>query len=134
MASMIYQRDEHRVHLVVYHLVWTPKRRKPILKGPIDKDCQAIIEGTSKEQGWEIVERAIQPDHIHLFVRVWPQVPPAQVVKAVKGLTSYRLRQKDAWLKRWPSLWTRSYFCSTAGTVRSATIQRSIESQKGLSP
>ncbi|MFA5048245.1 MAG: hypothetical protein WC516_04455 [Patescibacteria group bacterium] len=24
---MDYQRDEHRVHLVVFHLVWTPKRR-----------------------------------------------------------------------------------------------------------
>lgn len=24
---MDYQRDEHRVHLIIYHLVWTPKRR-----------------------------------------------------------------------------------------------------------
>ncbi|MGB2609988.1 MAG: hypothetical protein WBC80_13510, partial [Isosphaeraceae bacterium] len=24
-----YQRDEHRVHLVVYYLIWCPKRRKP---------------------------------------------------------------------------------------------------------
>ena len=25
---MEYQRDEHRVHLIVYHLVWCPTRRK----------------------------------------------------------------------------------------------------------
>ncbi|MBV8127818.1 MAG: hypothetical protein JO114_09195 [Planctomycetaceae bacterium] len=28
-----------------------------------------------------------------------------------------------------PSLWTRSYFCSTAGTVSSETIQRDIAEQ-----
>ena len=132
MAAMSYQRDEHCVHLVVYHRVWTPKRRKPILKGPIAKECRLLIEGKCAEQGWEIVELAIQPDHIHLFVRVWPQVPAAAVVQACKGLMSYKLRQKYAWLRRWPSLWTRSYFVSTAGNVSSATIQRYIEAQKGL--
>jgi len=39
-----YQRDEHRVHLIVYHLVWTPKRRKPVLVGEIASDCKALIE------------------------------------------------------------------------------------------
>jgi putative transposase len=28
---MDYQRDEHRVHLIVSHLVWTSKRRKAVL-------------------------------------------------------------------------------------------------------
>jgi putative transposase len=41
---MEYQRDEHRVHLIVYHLVWTPKRRKPVLTGEIAKDCRSLIE------------------------------------------------------------------------------------------
>ena len=39
-----YQRDEHRIHLIVYHLVWTPKRLKPVLTGPIAKDCKTLIE------------------------------------------------------------------------------------------
>ena len=30
---MEYQRDEHRVHLIVYHLIWCPKRRKAVLGG-----------------------------------------------------------------------------------------------------
>ena len=35
-------------------------------------------------------------------------------------------------LSKIPSLWTRSYFASTAGAVSSETIQRSIEAQKGI--
>ena len=38
-----YTRDEHRVRLIVYHLIWTPKRRKAVLVGEVAKDCRALI-------------------------------------------------------------------------------------------
>lgn len=126
------QRDEHCVHLIIYHLVWCPKRRKAVLGGDIAKDCRALIEQKCAERGWQIVELAIQPDHIHLFVRVWPSDSAATVVKECKGLTAHHLRKKYTILRRMPSLWTRSYFASTAGNVSQATIQRYIAAQKGL--
>lgn len=129
---MAYQRDEHRVHLIIYHLVWCPKRRKAVLGDDIAKDCRALIEQKCAERGWQIVELAIQPDHIHLFVRVWPSDSAATVVKECKGLTAHHLRKKYTILRRMPSLWTRSYFASTAGNVSQATIQRYIAAQKGL--
>lgn len=129
---MDYQRDEHRVHLIVYHLVWCPKRRKAVLRNRIAAECRALIEQTCAEKGWEILDLAIQPDHIHLFVRVWPTDSAADVVKACKRLTAHYLRTKHAVLRRLPSLWTRSYFASTAGNVSQETIQRYIAAQKGL--
>lgn len=127
-----YQRDEHRVHLIVYHLVWTPKRRKPVLVGEIASDCKALIETKCAEKGWTILELAIQPDHIHLFVRAWPITAAAEIVKECKGLTSHELRKKYPILKRLPSLWTRSYFAATAGNVSAEVIQQYIAAQKGL--
>lgn len=129
---MEYQRDEHRVHLILYHLVWTPKRRKAVLKDAIAVDCRRLIEQKCAEQGWEIVEVAIQPDHIHLFVRVWLSVAPADVVKEVKGLTSHELRERYAVLRKLPSLWTRSYFAATVGNISNETVQQYIAAQKGL--
>jgi putative transposase len=129
---MEYQRDEHRVHLVVYHLVWCPKRRKPVLVDAVAKDCRELIEAKCAQHGWHIVELAIQPDHVHLFVRVQPTNSIAEVLKEVKGVTSHELRIKHPQLRRLPSLWTRSYFASTAGNVSSETIRRYIEAQKGL--
>jgi putative transposase len=130
---MEYQRDEHRVHLIVYHLIWCPKRRKPVLVGDIAKDCQAIIERKCDERGWEILNLAIKPDHIHLFVRVFPETAASEVVKECKGLTSFELRRKypDP-LKKLPSMWTRSYFAATAGNVSQEVIQKYIEAQRGL--
>jgi putative transposase len=130
---MDYQRDEHRVHLIVYHLVWTPKRRKAILIGQVAKDCKALIERKCTERAWKILELAVQPDHIHLFVQVFPSDSAAEVIKECKGITSHELRAKYPDLKnKLPSLWTRSYFAASAGHVSSETIKRYIEAQKGL--
>ncbi len=130
---MEYQRDEHRVHLVLYHLVWTPKRRKPVLTGEIAKDCRSLIEQKCDEKGWHIVELAIQPDHIQLFVCAFPDTPASEIVKECKGITSFELRKKyPAVLKKLPSMWTRSYFAATAGNVSQETINRYIEAQKGI--
>jgi len=127
---MEYQRDEHRVHLIVYHLIWCPRRRKPVLTGPIAQDCERIIREKCSEHGWTILELAIQPDHIHLFVRVWPTDSAALVVKECKGATARYLRKKYPHpLLKMPSLWTRSYFAATAGNVSSETIQRYIAQQ-----
>lgn len=130
---MDYQRDEHRVHLVVFHLVWTPKRRKAILIGAIAKDCKMLIEKKCQQQGWIILQLAVQPDHIHLFVRGWPETSASQIVKECKGITSHELRAKYPDLKRrLPSLWTRSFFAATAGNVSQETIQKYIAAQRGL--
>src|SRR6478736_6380578 len=91
---MDYQRDEHRVHLIAYHLIWCPKRRKTVLTGEVAADCRELIEAKCADQGWHIEELAIQPDHVHLFVRVWPKDSAADVLKAVKRVTSNQLREK----------------------------------------
>lgn len=132
-SALQYQRDEHRVHLIVYHLIWCPRRRKAILTGAIKERCQQLIEEKCQEKGWNILTLAIQPDHIHLFVRVWPSDSAAEVVKELKGITSFFLRKEfTSILKKLPSTWTRSYFASTAGAVSAETIQRSIDAQKGV--
>jgi putative transposase len=128
-----YQRDEHRVHLIVYHLIWCPKRRKPILVGKLKDRCQELIEGKCKEKGWTILTLAIQPDHLHLFVRAWPSDSAAEVIKELKGYTSFFLRKEfDPILKKLPSLWTRSSFSSTAAAVSAQTIQEYLDAQKGI--
>ncbi len=75
----------------------------------------------------------MQPDHIHVFVRVWPSDSAADVVKALKGVTARYLRQEFREVtSKLPSLWTRSYFASTAGNVSTETIQHYLDAQKGL--
>jgi len=103
-----------------------------VLVGDIAKDCRSLIENKCKEQGWRIVELTVQPDHIHLLVIAWPTTSAAEIVKECKGITAHELRRKYPSLHKLPSLWTRSYFASTVGTVSKPVIERYIAAQRGF--
>ncbi len=126
---MDYQHEHHSVHLVVYHVIWCPKRRRKILNGPIHDRLAAILHEVAEERNWQVIRLAIQPDHVHLFIRTNPYTLPTDIPRLMKGRSSRLLREEFPALKRMPSLWTRSYFISTAGNVRSEIIQRYIEAQ-----
>ena len=66
---------------------------------------------------------------MHLFIRANPYTLPSDIPRLIKGRGSHDLREEFPHLKKLPSLWTRSFFLSTAGTVSQEIIQRYIERQ-----
>ena len=52
------------------------------------------------------------------------------IMKSLKGYTSKILRNEFNELSKMPSLWTRSFFVSTARNVCSETIKQYVENQK----
>lgn len=109
------------------HLVFTPKRRRPVLVGDIAKRLREIFYALAIEKEWNIRALEIAPEHVHLFVEHPPDEPINSVVKAFKGRSSRYLRQEFPHLLKLPSLWSHSYFYSTAGNISADTIQRYIE-------
>jgi len=124
-----YRRKETCVFLVNYHLIWCPKRRRKILVGPIRDRLIRIINESAPELESEVLALEVMPDHLHLFLSATPQWAPDRLVGRLKGESARRLRKEFPELLRMPSLWTRSFFCSTAGNVSSETIQRYIAEQ-----
>ena len=78
----------------------------------------------------EIIAIECDKDHTHMFLNCLPTMSPAYVMQKIKGVTSRVLRDEFPELRKMPSLWTRSYFVSTAGNVCSETIKRYVENQK----
>lgn len=126
---MEYKHSKHHVYLLNYHLIWCPKRRKKVLVNKIKDRLKQIIETKANDLNIEIIALEIMPDHIHLFVSSNPLVPVHKIIKEFKGVSSRILRQEFPYLLKLPSLWTHSYFCSTAGNVSSETIKKYIEEQ-----
>jgi len=126
---MSYKQSKHQVFLLNYHLIWCPKRRKPVLVGQIAERLKEIVEEVAVELGVEILALEIMSDHIHLFVSAYPQLSITHLVKSFKGKSAHILRQEFPELLKLPSLWTHSYFVSTAGNVSSETIKKYIEAQ-----
>jgi putative transposase len=94
-----------------------------VLVGKLAERCQQLIEQKCQEKGWQLFTLAIQPDHLHVFVRCFLSNSAAEVVKESKGVTSFFLRKEFPELLKLPSLWTRSYFASTAGNISQETFR-----------
>lgn len=65
-----------------------------------------------------------------MFLNRLPVQSPAYIMKSIKGHMSRILCCEFERLSKMPSLWTRSYFGSTAGNVSSSIIKKYVENQK----
>lgn len=126
---MDYEASEHQVYLLNYHIIWCPKRRRKILVGDLKRRLEEIIHQVAAELGVKILALEVMPDHLHLFISAYPQLSIPHIVKSFKGRSAHDLREEFPALQKMPSLWTHSYFVSTAGNVSAETIKKYIEGQ-----
>jgi len=124
--SFGYRHSNHSVGLATVHLVWIPKRRRPVLNGDVRVRLSEILESVAAENGWIIKAKEIVSDHVHVMVEYDEKTAIHAVVKAFKGRSSRVLRLEFPQLRRLPSLWTRSYFYDTSGKVSTAKIMAYI--------
>lgn len=99
------------------------------MKGNVAQYLDRLLREKAIELDCEVLALEIQPEHVHLFLSAPPEWSPLQVMHRLKGYSARILRKEFPALMKLPSMWTRSYFVSTAGNVSSATIRRYIESQ-----
>jgi putative transposase len=128
--AQVYRHKTTSVSLINYHLIWCPKRRRRVLVNAVQVRLYGLIREVAAELDCTVLALEIMPDHVHLFLSAPPTLAPNQIVRRIKGRSSRVLRQEFPHLLRLPSLWTRSYFVSTAGHVSSQTIQRYIAEQR----
>jgi len=126
---MDYTHNRTSVALINYHIVFCPKYRRKLLVDAVKSRLESLVKEVSAENKWDILAMEVMPDHVHLFVSADTKTKPHMVVKRFKGRTSRFLREEFRDLRKMPTLWTRSYFLSTAGNVSAATIKKYIEQQ-----
>lgn len=117
-----------------YHIVWVPKYRFRVLRGPIAEEVTTCIQIFSEQLGCEIIEMNIQVDHVHLLVMVPPKVSISGFVGTIKGRTAIRVLNKFRKLKEKPywgnHLWARGYCVDTVG-LDSEMIRKYVKYQEG---
>ena len=127
-----YAKNAGAVFSLKYHLVWCPKYRRQVLVAPVDARLKEVLAAVSESHGWTLHTLEVMPDHVHLFVEADPTACAAEIVNRLNGASSRILRDEFPSLKsRLPTLWSRSYFAGTVGSVSEAVIRRYIDSQKG---
>lgn len=127
-----YAKNAGAVFSLKYHIVWRPKYRRPVLVKPVDVRLKALLRLKAEQLELTIHEMEVMPDHVHLFVEGGPTICVAEIVNGWKGFTSQELREQFPFLKsRLPTLWSRSYYAGSVGSVSETVVRKYIESQKG---
>ena len=126
-----YRHTNTTVSLINYHFVFCPRyRRKIFLIPKVEERFKELIDEKCKELNIKIIAIECDKDHVHIFLNCTPTQSPADIMQYIKGYTSKILRKEFEQLAKMPSLWTRSFFVSTAGNVCSDTIKKYVENQK----
>ena len=101
MARKELRHDRHTVSLLTDHMVITPKYRGKILVGDVALAVEGIIRTTCKEMKIEIIDMAVNVDHVHLFIEYHLKYSVSFIVKKIKGRSSRILRQNFPHLREW---------------------------------
>jgi putative transposase len=93
-------------------MVFAPKYRGKMLVGDVAMICEGIICKTCVEMDIEIIEIAVNPDHVHIFFKYPPKYSLSYIAKRIKGSTSRILRKEFHHLREWcgEHFWAPSCF------------------------
>jgi len=82
---MVLRRTPHAVYDTQYHLVWSPKYRRDVLQGEVQRRVQELFADIAEQYDITIEEMEVSPDHIHIFCSFPPRYAIAQVVTRLKS-------------------------------------------------
>ena len=101
-----------------YHIVFAPKFRRQEVYGKIKADVANILSMLCKRKGIEIIAAECMPDHIHMFVRIPPNISVSEFMGYLKGKSSLMIFDRHANLKYKygnRKFWCRGYYVDTVG-------------------
>ena len=127
-----YWKGSQTTHRLMYHLVWVPKYRKRVLKGKVAERLAELFQECADLQRWKIEELNIQEDHVHILVRMRPEVSVSRMVQLFKGMTNKVIREEFSDLKEFlwgKNFWADGYFAETSGQVHENQIREYIKNQ-----
>ncbi len=118
-----------------YHMEWVPKYRYRVLQGVIGQEAHNSIEVFCSQLRCQVVELNVQPDHVHLLVKVPPKVSISKLMGVVKGRTALRLFSRFPQLRQRPywgnHFWAKGYCVDTVG-VDAEIIRKYVKYQEKL--
>lgn len=125
-----YWHGAHTKHRLMFHLVFTPKYRRRVLRGKVAEKLRGLFFEACKVNWWWIEEIKVLPDHVHLLIQIQPKESVSHVVNCLKGGSSHRLRQEFPELEEFlwgDSFWGDGYFAESVGKTNYSEVKQYIK-------
>lgn len=128
-----FKKLSHALWHCQYHLVWVPKYRQRILREDVCREVSTCIRIFSEQNGYEIVEMNVRPDHVHLIVMIPPKVSISDYMGIIKGRTAIRIFKRFSNLRQRPywgnHFWAQGYCVDTVG-LNEEMIRKYVQYQE----
>lgn len=132
MKNDNYNKTQHSVYKLTYHLVLVTKYRKYVITDDIANTIKITIERFNKNYNLNIIEYNYEKDHLHLLFSIQPDANIQKIVNAMKAATSRIVRKKHPEVKKIlydNAFWSKGYFIATTGDVSTEIVKQYIKNQ-----
>ena len=102
---MQYDAGKHCVFYHRYHIVWSTKYRYKVLTGALRLRVRDICRQVCAENEVDILRGVLSSDHLHMFVSVPLKLAISDLVRKMKGRSSYRVQRE------FPAIRKRDWGC-----------------------
>jgi len=120
----------HIFHELYYHFVWATHDREPLLVPELRPELLRILAEEVAQRGGILIRQNCVVDHVHLLVRLTPNIMVSDFIGQVKGASCYRFNREVNAKHRLK--WQEGYAVLTLREDEVEKVARYIDNQERL--
>ena len=116
----------HTYHKLYVHIIWTTKNKEAMINKDIENSISAITKEKCRKFNSTLIAMGNTEDHIHLLFTINPDTKISEIVKEIKGSTSFFVNQK----MNQNLFWQNGYGALSVSKSGVDFVKKYIENQK----
>lgn len=118
----------HTFHQLFFHFIWATHSRDPHLHRSFRPEFLTILSEEVKKRGGLPIRHNSMPDHVHLLVRLDPNIRLSDFIGQVKGGSAYRVNHEVK--PKFKLTWQEGYGVVSLRKGEVETVSRYIDNQE----
>lgn len=118
----------HSYAKVWIHVVFSTKNRQPLINPVLEQKLFEVLNKESDKLECRLKAINGMPDHIHMLIRISPKIAIADIIKQLKGASSYWVNHEN--MTREKFSWQTGYGVFSVSESQLIKVKNYIENQK----
>ncbi|HKI03800.1 MAG TPA: IS200/IS605 family transposase [Thermoanaerobaculia bacterium] len=113
---------------LLYHVVFSTKQRAPFIDPKLCPELYPYMEGIVRRQGGWLLALGGMPDHVHVLLRLKPDMPVSDLVRHVKGGSSKWVHDQEGLSPEFA--WQLGYAVFSVSESKESAVRAYIRTQE----
>jgi REP element-mobilizing transposase RayT len=113
---------------LLYHIIFSTKQREPLITSALRGELYLYVAGILRGQDGLPLEIGGMPDHLHLVIRIRPDVSVSDIVRLIKANSSKWANERPNAPGRFA--WQRGYGAFTVSVSQLESVRQYVRNQE----